>query len=221
MLIRCALLIALLSCGTAFGQQGSPAEAPPAGAAEAPAAPVPVTVAVRMQTELGTIVLAIEKERAPVTAANFLRYVDQKRLDGALFYRAMKLGDDGKAGLVQGGLRGDPKRVLKPIAHESTFATGLSHVDGAISMARAAPGTANADFFIVLGDLSALDAKHADSTTGQEEDPGYAVFGRVTEGLDVVRALLDQPTSTTLGPEVMKGQMIEKPVKILSVRRAN
>jgi peptidyl-prolyl cis-trans isomerase A (cyclophilin A) len=174
-----------------------------------------------MQTTLGAITLAIEKERAPLTAANFLRYVDQKRLDGALFYRAMKVGDSGDVGLVQGGLRGDPKRILKPIAHEATSVTGLSHVSGAISMARAEPGTANADFFIVLGDLSALDAKHADAATGQQEDPGYAVFGRVIEGMDVVHALLDQPISTTLGPEVMKGQMIEKPVKILTVRRAN
>ena len=173
-----------------------------------------------MQTALGPIVLAIEKERAPITAANFLRYVDQKRLDGTVFYRAMKVGDAGD-GLVQGGLRGDPKRLLKPIAHESTFATGLSHSDGAISMARAEPGTANADFFIVLGDLSGLDAKHADAATGQQEDPGYAVFGRVVEGMDVVRAILEQPTSTTLGPEVMKGQMIAKPVKVLTVRRAN
>lgn len=174
-----------------------------------------------MQTELGMITLAIETERAPVTAGNFLRYVDQKRLDGALFYRAMKVGDSGELGLVQGGLRGDPRRVLKPIAHESTFVTGLSHVSGAISMARAAPGTANADFFIMIGDLTTLDAQQADSATGREEDPGYAVFGRVTEGMEVVRALLGQTISATLGPEVMRGQMIEKPVKILSVRRAD
>jgi len=212
MLRHCTLILALLSCGTLFGQE----TAPPAAVA-----PVPATVTVRMQTELGTIVLSIEKERAPLTAANFLRYVDQKRMDGALFYRAMKLAGGGDAGLVQGGLRGDPRRVLPPIAHESTAVTGLSHVDGAISMARAAPGTATADFFIVLGDLTALDARPADSATGQQEDPGYAVFGRVIEGLEVVRALLEQPTSATLGPEVMKGQMIEKPVKILTVRRAN
>jgi peptidyl-prolyl cis-trans isomerase A (cyclophilin A) len=217
---RYALLLALLSSGTAIGQQSLPAEPPSPGAAAAPAAPAPVTVAVRMQTALGPIVLAIEKERAPLTAANFLRYVDQKRLDGTVFYRAMKLGDAGD-GLVQGGLRGDPRRLLKPIAHEPTSATGLSHVTGAISMARAGPGTANADFFIVLGDLSALDAKHADAAIGQAEDAGYAVFGRVVDGLDVVRAILEQPTSTTVGTEVMKGQMIEKPVKILTVRRGN
>jgi peptidyl-prolyl cis-trans isomerase A (cyclophilin A) len=217
---RHLLLLALFSSWTAIGQQSLPATPPAPGATDTPAAPVPATVTVRMQTALGPIVLAIEKERAPITAANFLRYVDQKRLDGTVFYRAMKVGDAGD-GLVQGGLRGDPKRLFKPIAHESTFTTGLSHIDGAISMARAEPGTANADFFIVLGDLSALDAKRADATTGQQEDPGYAVFGRVVEGLDVVRAILGQPISATLGPEVMKGQMIEKPVKVLTVRRAN
>jgi len=221
---RCLSLLTLLFVGTACGQQGLPAQAPSAGALEAPAAPTPVvapaTIGVRMQTTLGVIVLAIEKARAPRTAANFLRYVDQKRLDGITFYRAMKLGDSGDIGLVQGGLRGDPKRVLKPIAHEPTSATGLSHVSGAISMARAAPGTANADFFIVVGDLVAFDAKPADAAAGQPEDPGYAVFGRVVEGMDVVSAILGQPTSATLGPEVMKGQMIAKPVKVLTVRRS-
>jgi peptidyl-prolyl cis-trans isomerase A (cyclophilin A) len=85
-----------------------------------------------MHTSLGDIVLALAKDRAPVTVNNFLRYVDQKRFDGCTFYRAVKLDDEGKFGLIQGGLRGNPKRVLKAIAHEPTTVTGLSHVDGAI-----------------------------------------------------------------------------------------
>jgi peptidyl-prolyl cis-trans isomerase A (cyclophilin A) len=178
------------------------------------ARPVPASVKVVLKTSLGDIVLAVETERAPVTAANFLRYVDQKRLDGSEFYRSMAVGDDGQYGLIQGGLRGNPKRVLKPIAHEPTSVTGLSHVNGAISMARAAPGTATADFFIVFGDLVSLDAQPNGG------DPGYAVFGHVVDGMDVVHAIFGQPRSSTAGEGVMKGQMLAMPVKILTARRA-
>jgi peptidyl-prolyl cis-trans isomerase A (cyclophilin A) len=175
----------------------------------------PATVRVVLRTSLGDIVLALEKERAPITVDNFLRYVDQRRLDGCDFYRAMKLDEDGQFGLIQGGLRGNPKRALKPIAHESTGVTGLSHVNGAISMARADPGTAAADFFIMVGDVPSYDA-HPD--TG---DVGYAVFGRVVEGMDVVHAILEQPRSTEAGAGVMKGQILANPVKILSARRTD
>jgi peptidyl-prolyl cis-trans isomerase A (cyclophilin A) len=172
-----------------------------------------------MVTSLGTITLLIETERAPVTAANFLRYVDQKRFDGIRFYRAMKVGDDGQFGLVQAGLRGNPKLLHKPIAHESTAVTGLSHTSGAISMARAAPGTATADFFIVQGDLTSLDARPPNPVEPQADTAGYAVFGRVIEGMDVVRAILEQPRSDTAGVGVMKGQMLEPPIKVVTVRR--
>jgi peptidyl-prolyl cis-trans isomerase A (cyclophilin A) len=176
--------------------------------------PVPATVKLVLKTSLGDIVIAVETQRAPITAANFLRYVDQKRLDGSEFYRSMAVGEDGQLGLVQGGLRGNPKRVFKPIAHESTTATGMSHVNGAISMARAAPGTATADFFIVIGDLVSLDAQPNGG------DPGYAVFGHVVDGMDVVHLIFGQPRSPTAGQGVMQGQMLATPVKILSARRA-
>jgi len=198
------VVCASLWLGAAFAQD----------AAQSPTeTPVPATVKVVLNTSLGDIVLAVETERAPVTSANFLRYIDQKRLDGSEFYRAMALGDDGQYGLIQGGLRGNPKRVLKPIAHEPTTVTGLSHVNGAISMARAEPGTATADFFIVIGDLVSLDAQ-------PNGDPGFAVFGHVVEGMDVVHAISGQPRSSTAGEGVMKGQMLAMPVKILKARRA-
>ena len=141
--------------------------------------------------------------------------MDQKRLDGSDFYRAMTLSDDGQYGLIQGGLRGNPKRVLKPIAHEPTSVTGLSHADGAISMARADPGTATADFFIVIGDLVSLDAQPNGG------DPGYAVFGHVINGMDVVHVILGQPRSATAGEGVMQGQMLAMPVKILTATRTD
>jgi peptidyl-prolyl cis-trans isomerase A (cyclophilin A) len=178
-----------------------------------PPQPTPEVVNVVMHTAQGDIHLAIEKGRAPITAGNFLRYVDQKRFDNITFYRAMKVDEEGKYGLVQGGLRGDPKRLYPPIAHEPAATTGLSHVDGAISMAQAKPGTATADFFIIIGDLVSLDGKNT------PEDPGYAVFGRVTDGMDVVKAILALPKSPTAGEGVMKGQMLSEPLKVITTRR--
>lgn len=180
-------------------------------------APRPATVRVSLQTSEGPITLELEKERAPVTTANFLRYVDQKRFDGATFYRAMKLTPEGDFGLIQGGAKGDPKRVLPPIAHEPTTKTGLSHTDGAISMARGAPGSATGDFFITVGELKSLDADPSKPGDNQ----GFAVFGHVTEGMDVVRRIMSAPTSPTAGEGAMKGQMITAPIRILTVRRAN
>jgi peptidyl-prolyl cis-trans isomerase A (cyclophilin A) len=181
-----------------------------AASSDVPAAPAKVHVA--LHTTFGDIILALEKERAPITTANFLRYVDQRRFDNTEFYRAVAFDEDGQYGLIQGGLRGNPKRVLKPIAHESTSTTGLSHLDGAISMARAEPGTADADFFIVVGDSPGLDAR--------ADDPGYAVFGRVVQGMDIVHTILIQPKSET-GEGIMKGQMLAIPVRILTARRVD
>ncbi|MBY8823805.1 peptidylprolyl isomerase [Sphingomonas colocasiae] len=186
------------------------AQVPPAVAADAAK---PATVRVIFQTGEGAIVLELEKERAPITTANFLRYVDQKRFDGISFYRAMKLGDG--FGLIQAGIRADMKKLLPPIKHEPTTQTGLSHVDGAISMARDAPGTARADFFISVGNLSSLDADPSKPGDNQ----GFAVFGRVVEGMDVVRRIMDAPTSEAAGEGLMKGQMIAAPVKVVAARR--
>lgn len=209
-LVACASVWLGVALAQDSAQPLAGASAPQPGAGT----PVFATVKVVLKTSLGEVVLAVETERAPITAANFLRYVDQKRLDGSEFYRSMAVGEDGQYGLIQGGLRGTPKRVLKPIAHEPTTVTGLSHVDGAISMARAEPGTATADFFVVIGDLVSLDAQPNGG------DPGYAVFGHVVNGMDVVNAIFSQPRSPTAGQGVMRGQMLAMPVKILTVRRA-
>jgi peptidyl-prolyl cis-trans isomerase A (cyclophilin A) len=120
-------------------------------------------------------------------------------------------------GLIQAGTRGDPKRVLPPIAHEPTSATGILHKAGAISMARFAPGTATGDFSILLSDMPGLDA-NPDATT-DDGKAGFAAFGHVVEGMDVVRKIYDVPLSPTAGQGVLKGQMIEKPVRVTSVRR--
>ena len=203
---RFALLCLLAS--PAFAQT----QAPPTPAVQAPR---PATVRVSLQTSEGPIVLELETERAPITAGNFLRYVDQKRLDGVTFYRATKVAPG--YGLIQGGARNDPKRALPPIAHEPTSQTGLSHVDGAISMARNAPGSASGDFFITIGAMPSMDADPAKPG----DNLGFAVFGRVVEGMDVVHRILDAPTSPTEGEGVMRGQILAIPVRITTARRAD
>jgi len=208
MIRRTVLAAALLGLALPTLAQEVPAPPPP------PAAPEPATVKVVMTTELGPITIALETERAPVTAGYILKHVDERRLDGAAFYRAYKITPDGSIGLVQAGIQ-DGRKLLPPVAHEPTTSTGLTHDEGAVSLARAAPGTAQAQFFFILGSLKALDANPA----GPGDNLGFAVFGRVTEGMDVVRKILNVPISATKGEGVMKGQMIEAPVKIISVNR--
>ncbi|WP_332771016.1 peptidylprolyl isomerase [Phenylobacterium sp.] len=186
--------------------------------AQTPVAPAPpaATVKVTLTTSEGPIVLELQREKAPITTANFLRYVDQKRYDGVTFYRASKTPNAPEFGLIQGGAQNDPARVLKPIAHEPTTKTGLSHTDGAISMGRFNPGSATSDFFIVVGDMTYMDANPA--LPG--DNLGFAVFGKVVEGMDTVRKILAAPTSPTKGEGVMKGEILAKPVKIITARRA-
>jgi peptidyl-prolyl cis-trans isomerase A (cyclophilin A) len=199
-----ALLCLAFTPAAGWAQEPTPAPAP---------APKAATVRVSLQTCEGAIVLELEKERAPITTANFLRYVDQKRLDGTSFYRAAKVAEG--YGLIQGGTRNDPKRTLPPIAHEPTNRTGLTNNDGAISMARNAPGSAAGDFFLIVGDMSSLDA----DPSQPGDNAGFAAFGHVVEGMDVVRKILDAPTSPTEGEGVMKGQMLAPQIRILTARR--
>ena len=193
--------------------------AAPKGKAPVPPPPPPLAAVERVAitTELGTVELALDGAHAPVSTANFLHYVDTRRFDGITFYRAMHLAwGDQPNGLIQGGQR-DPRRLFPPIAHEPTSQTGLHHKAGTISMARNAPGTAVADFSILLSDMAGLDADPA--SPDPEVQAGYAAFGQVTSGMEVVRAIWDAPISATLGEGFLHGQMIDKPVKVLSVRR--
>jgi peptidyl-prolyl cis-trans isomerase A (cyclophilin A) len=212
MIKRYLLAAMLLSAPSALAQTTIAPSSPPLAAAPAPRF---ATVRVAMQTTEGLILLELEKERAPITTANFLKYVDQKRWDGVTFYRATTIAKEPLLGLIQGGARNDPKRLLPPIAHEPTSKTGLSNSDGAISMARGKPGSANADFFIIIGDMSSLNA----DPKAAGDNLGFAAFGRVVEGMDIVRRILAAPTSPTLGAGIMKGQMLAKPVKVVSARR--
>jgi peptidyl-prolyl cis-trans isomerase A (cyclophilin A) len=178
-----------------------------------PPPPGPGEVRVRIATADGAIVVDLDRAHAPLTTANFLKYVDQHRFDGTTFYRADKVGPPG-LGLIQGGVRGDPRRILPPVAHEPTAKTGLAHVEGTISMARLAPGSARGDFFITTGPLSSLDA-HPQAAG---DNAGFAAFGHVVAGMDVVHRILDAPVSDA-GEGAMRGQLLAKPVKIITVRR--
>lgn len=214
-LLKLAMLAALVMAFT-------PADAAPRKSVAHPAAPAAVDTAPKVRvllvTSMGQITVEVDREHAPLTAANFLRYVDQKRFDGTVFYRAMRLGTDEAGngqGLIQGGTQNDPKRILKPVAHEPTTKTGLKHLAGALSMARWAPGTATGDFSILVSPLPGLDA----DPSQPGDNAGYAVFGYVVDGMDVIRKIHAAPTSPTLGEGFMKGQMLAPPVRILTARR--
>ena len=185
--------------------------------ADAPLSPEYETTSVVLETTMGDIVIALETERAPITAGNFLRYVEEDRLDGTVFYRAMQIDwGDQPNGLIQGGTQWDPERVLPGIEHEPTTQTGLTHTRGALSMAMGEPGTANGDFSIMVGDQTGLDAKpDADDPVWRN---GYAVFGYVTDGMDVVEAIHAAPVDPEKGEGWMQGQMLAEPVVITEAR---
>ena len=171
-----------------------------------------------MQTDLGVIEIDVYKSRAPLTAENFLYYVDNGLYDAQGFYRAVRPETD-PLGLgmeiIQGGtLSGDTETA--PIDHETTDMSGLSHTDGAISMARNEPGTGSAAyFFISIGDNTFLDYGGKRNPDGQ----GYAVFGQVVKGMDVVRAIQLRETKGISESEVTSGQYLTEPVKIIEVKR--
>lgn len=205
-------LLALSGCDDA-PSPAIPATTNGAAAAQALPAPLPDIVRIRLDTEAGPVVLALDHKRAPVTTENFVRYVGQHRFDGTFFYRAARTKGAGGRGFVQGGIRHSARKAFPPIEHEPTTSTGLKHVDGTVSMARAAPVGAMGDFFIIVGGaMPAMDA--------HQGEPGFAAFGRVEQGMDVVRKILAAPTVANAGRGPMRGQMIEKPVRIVSARRA-
>jgi len=172
-------------------------------------------VHVSLKTTKGIITLELEEAKAPITVRNFLRYVDMKLLNKSDFYRVSHVSNAPDHGLIEGGLRGNRAKVLKPIAHESTLKTGLTHKDGTISMARRAPGTATADFFIVVGDQPGFDADPA----AQGDKDGFAAFGHVADGMDVVQTIFNLPVSPTAGVGAMRGEMLRTPVTIISAQR--
>ena len=183
-------------------------------AAARPAWAINRAPAVDLVTDLGLIRLQLAAS-APLTTANFLMYVDSGRLTGSHFYRAARAKGVTDVGLIEGGLQNDPDKLFRPVAHESTADTGLAHLDGTISMARDAPGSATADVFICSGPALYLDAHPG----APGDNAGYAAFGHVADGMDVVRGILRASTGGPARNPVMQGQMLDTPVRIINASR--
>jgi len=162
-----------------------------------------------ISTELGDITIELYPDKAPVTVANFIRYIEENRFKGATFYRVVtqdnQPDNDVKIEVIQGGLFEDNHpQALPPIKHETTQQTGIRHLDGTISMARYGPGTATSEFFICIGNQPSLDYGGNRNTDGQ----GFAAFGRVVKGMDVVKKIQQQPE---------KEQYLKPRIKILEI----
>lgn len=186
--------------GVAMVGAGPSAAQPPAGAR-------PGVVRVRIETSVGNFTLGLETRRAPATTRNFLNYVDDGRLDGADIYRVARARKAPHIGFIQGGIRSDATRILPPFPLETTRQTGIKHLDGTISMARrAGPASAGGNFFITVGPNPAMDWR--------PEFAGYGAFGRVIEGMPLVRRILAQPTGAR-----MNGTMLMRPIRILHAVR--
>ena len=164
---------------------------------------------VLIKTEKGDITVEVDLVKAPVTAANFLRYVDGKLYDGSVFHRTVTLANQPKDAVrievIQGGQLAE-EIEFPPIAHETTATTGLKHLDGTISMARGMPGSATSSFFFCINAQPELDFGGKRNPDGQ----GFAAFGQVVGGMDVVKAIHVLPT---------EGETLKPPIKIISVLR--
>lgn len=154
------------------------------------------TTRVRIDTDAGEILVDVFADKAPITSANFLRYVTEKRYDGGAFYRVVTMQNQPtspvKIEVIQGGLDADSSKRLPPIAHETNDKTGIKHLDGTISMARSKPGTATSEFFICVNDQPELDFGGKRNPDGQ----GFAAFGKVVKGMDVVRKIQMAPADS-------------------------
>ncbi len=167
------------------------------------------TEKIEMKTSLGSIVVELYSDKAPITCENFLRYVKNEQFVGAHFYRTVRPdnqpNNDVKIEVIQGGLGFRKDRPYPPIRHETTEETGLTHVDGTFSMARSKPGTASSEFFICIGDQPELDFGGARNPDGK----GFAAFGRVTDGMDIVREIQNLAAD---------GQRLVESVHILTIK---
>lgn len=172
---------------------------------------------VTLQTTVGTIHIELYSEKAPISVANFLRYADDGYFNNTSFYRAVRYENDNgspKIEVIQGGI-GDGERAYPMIRHESTNISGLRHLDGTLSMSRGAVDTATSDFFICIGDQSGLDYGASRNSDGL----GFAAFGRVTSGMDIVRKIHQMPSDKLTDNSYVKGQLINNPIIIKTIQR--
>jgi peptidyl-prolyl cis-trans isomerase A (cyclophilin A) len=179
------------------------------------------SVRVRVQTELGDIVIEVDPVKAPGTTANFLRYVDAGHFDGGVFHRTVKMDNQPestvKIEVIQAGVNpARAKEGFPAIPLERTSVTGLLHKDGAVSMARGGPDSATSGWFICINDQPSLDFGGNRNPDGQ----GFAAFGHVVTGMDVVRKIQNAPSSTTRTTNT-EAQRLTPPIKIIKVARVS
>ena len=173
------------------------------------------TVRVTMTTSQGVIEIDLYLDKAPISAGNFLRLVDGQHLDGGSFYRVITYDNDNgnsRIEMIQGGLDDERESSFEPIAHETTEQTGILHKDGVISMERGDVGTASSEFFICLGDHPGLDF----GNVCNPDEQGFAAFGQVMSGVDVVRRINQSPADSLSESDYTKGQILTDPVVIIS-----
>ena len=176
-------------------------------------------VNIRVQTELGDIVIEVDTSRAPATSANFLKYVDAGHYDGGVFHRTVKMDNQPespvKIEVIQAGVNPDrAKEGFPAVPLERTSVTKILHKDGVVSMARGAPDSATSGWFICINDQPSLDFGGARNPDGQ----GFAAFGRVIQGMDVVRKIQAAPSSTNRTTNT-EAQRLTPPIKIAKVAR--
>lgn len=177
-----------------------------------------VTANVIMETSMGVFEIELYGEAAPETVNNFLKYVDGGYYDSGEFYRIVTYANDNgspKIEVIQGGLN-EIASPFEPIGHESTELTGILHTDGVLSMARGGVGTASSEFFICIGDQPGLDFGQPRNEDGQ----GFAAFGKVTAGMNVIKAINSISPDQTVGEGYTAGQELIEPIKIVSARRS-
>jgi peptidyl-prolyl cis-trans isomerase A (cyclophilin A) len=168
------------------------------------------SIKIEINTELGSIIAELYPDKAPITCANFIKHIDQNKLDGASFYRVVRIdnqpNNDIKIEVIQGGLGFDIEEYpLPPIEHETTKETGILHKNGTLSMARVEPGTASSEFFICIGYQPELDYGGKRNPDGQ----GFAAFGKIIKGMDIVRKIQCMAD---------EGQLLIEPVGIYLIR---
>lgn len=162
-------------------------------------------VKVEIKTELGSIIAELYSDKAPISCANFIKYIENNKFEGANFYRVVRMdnqpNNDIKIEVLQGGLGFDVEESpYPPINHETTAQTGILHLNGTLSMARAEPGTASSEMFICIGDQPELDFGGKRNPDGQ----GFAAFGKVIEGMDVVKKIQNLPDEEQMLKEIIK-----------------
>jgi len=167
---------------------------------------------IEFKTDMGSIIVELYPEKAPITCKNFLKYIDKQLLSDAKFYRTVTMNNqpnnDIKIEVIQGGLGFDVEEsAFPPIEHETTEITGIKHLDGTISMARAEIGTASTEFFICIGNQPELDYKGRRN----HDEQGFAAFGKVTKGMEIVKKIQNSPN---------KEQMLTNQISI-SISRVN